>query len=99
MVLRVHAAASLVNLRGQIKLHVPVVTCLEVILDKQRRIGTKSELNSTTQWCSFGKCHQVSQGKRGCDWLVHRQGDPLLGLLCLSWFQHHIPSTHIALHT
>merc|ERR1711920_1158757 len=90
---------SLINLRCEVELHEAVLAPLEVILDQQGGVRSKSKLHCTTQGSCFREVHQVTKGEGRSHRLMHRQSYSFLGLLRLPRLQHDVATPSIALNT
>merc|ERR1719188_1315703 len=91
------SSASLVDLRGQVELQVPVLWLLDVVLHEERRVRAKAELHLARERGSFGEVDKVAQCKSGRDVLMDRERNLVLGLLSLAGFEQDVADADVAL--
>merc|ERR1711871_785863 len=89
---------SFINLWCQVELHVAIVGILKLVLDRERRVSSKSQLHRAAQGRGLSEGDQIPQGKRRCHSLVDLQCDTLFRLLCLTGLEYHIACANVSLY-
>mmetsp|Transcript_87620 Transcript_87620/g.157913 ORF Transcript_87620/g.157913 Transcript_87620/m.157913 type:complete len:304 (-) Transcript_87620:128-1039(-) len=90
-------SSSLVDLRSQVELHVPVLCHIEIVLHHQWCIWAETELHCATQRSGLRKVHQVAQSKGCGDRLLHCESNLFSWVLAFPGLQQNVASANVAL--